>query len=230
MITIHEGITQGSDEWLMLRCGILTASEMKLIMTPTRKPADNDDMRAHLLELLAQRINQYVEPHYVSDDMLRGHEEEVYARMHYENRCAPVREVGFITNDEWGFTLGYSPDGLVGDDGCIECKSRRQKYQLETILSGGVPSNKRLDCSLQIQTGLLVSGRKWCDFISYHGGMPMAVYRVHADPTIHEAIIAASRAFYARMDELMEKYQSIISDPAGRFYPTERIIIQEIQV
>ena len=39
-----------------------------------------------------------------------------------------------MTNDDHGVVIGYSPDGLVGDDGLIECKSRRQKYQIETIL------------------------------------------------------------------------------------------------
>ena len=120
-IVYHHDLEQGSDEWLAARCGILTASEMKLIVSPTLKPASNDKERAHLYELLAQRITGHVEPHYVTDDMLRGHEDEVEARILYAERYAPVESAGFITNGKWGFTLGYSPDGLVGDDGLIEC-------------------------------------------------------------------------------------------------------------
>ena len=56
-----------------------------------------------------------------------------------------------MTNDDHGVVIGYSPDGLVGDDGLIECKSRRQKYQIETILADKcLPStccSARLDCS-----------------------------------------------------------------------------------
>ena len=119
-IKYHTDLIQGSDEWLQARCGLLTASEMKLIVTPTLKIANNDKERSHLYELLAQRITQYVEPHYISDDMLRGHEDEVDARILYNDNYAPVTDMGFITNSKWGFTIGYSPDGLVGDDGLIE--------------------------------------------------------------------------------------------------------------
>src|SRR6185436_16417143 len=111
-ITYHPEIAQGSDEWFELRRGILTASEMKLIITPTRKIADNDKTRAHLYELAAQRISGYVEPHFISDDMLRGQDDEIYAREAYKKHFAPVKEVGFVTNDKWGFVIGYSPDFL----------------------------------------------------------------------------------------------------------------------
>ena len=113
-ITYHHNIVQGSDEWLALRCGLLTASEMKLILTPTLKIASNDKERAHIYELLAQRITGYMEPSYISDDMLRGQEDLFLAAASYSREYAPVQDVGFVTNDEWGFTIGYSPDGLVG--------------------------------------------------------------------------------------------------------------------
>jgi hypothetical protein len=44
----------------------------------------------------------------------------------------------------------------------------------------------------QCQAGLLVSGRKWLDFVSYVGGMPLFVKRVHPVPVWQEAIIAAA--------------------------------------
>ena len=133
-VTYHRDLIQGSDAWHKARCGLITGSEVKLLLTPTLKQANNDKSRAHLWELAAQRISNYVEPSYIGDDMLRGHEEEFYARQLYAEHHAPVEECGFVTNDEWGFTLGCSPDGLVGDDGMIECKSRRQKYQIQTIV------------------------------------------------------------------------------------------------
>lgn len=128
MIKYYHDIEQGSDEWLAVRQGILTASEMRLILTPAMRTASNDKERAHLFELIGQRITGYTEPHYISDDMLRGHEDEVAARIRYAEHFAPVTECGFVTNDDHGVVIGYSPDGLVGDDGLIECKSRRQKY------------------------------------------------------------------------------------------------------
>lgn len=217
-------VIQGTDEWHRLRCGVLTASEIKLILTPTLKVASNDKERAHLFELVAQRITQYVEPHYVNDDMMRGHEDEVVARDLYSMRYAEVEEVGFITNDMLGFRLGYSPDGLVGDNGLIEIKSRRQKYQIETILSDAVPAEHILQC----QAGLLISGRKWLDYISYCGGMPMSVIRVHPDARIQSAIVDAAAAFEDRAGKLMADYRAKLADRADRLTPTERRIDLEI--
>lgn len=219
----HVTLEQGSDEWLAARCGILTASEMKLIVTPTLKAASNDKERAHLYELLAQRITRHVEPHYVSDDMLRGQVDEVEARILYAERYAPVQEMGFVTNDRWGFTLGYSPDGLVGDDGLIECKSRRQKFQVETIISGAMPD----DFAIQAQTGLLVSERSWLDFISYSGGLPMATIRVLPDPEMQAAIVKAAAEFEGRLSEKLMRYRDAIHSKA-RLIPTERRIEQEM--
>lgn len=230
-IKIHTDVLQGSDEWFALRTGILTASEMKMCITPTLKIADNDETRSHMYELLAQRITGCVEPHFMSDDMLRGHEEEVLARDKYaEVNGVEVDEVGFITNDKWGFTIGCSPDGLVGSEGMIECKSRRQKYQLETILSRGMPLNKKINCSLQIQAALMVTERTYCDFVSYHGGMPMWTFRVYNDLAIQEAIIRAAGEFYKRMDEMHADYLRLIADPLLRLTPTEKTERQEIFV
>ena len=223
--TYHYDIYQGTDEWYAARRGILTASEMSLILTPTLKAANNDKTRAHLWELLAQRISGYVEPRYIGDEMIRGHDDELRARKLYAEKFAPVEEVGFVTRDEWGFTIGYSPDGLVGDDGLIEIKSRRQKFQVETILQNAPPA----EYQIQIQTGLKVTSRQWCDFISYHGGLPMVVYRVHPDPKMQEAIVEAAAAFEATIAEKMDAWRERIATDAA-LIPTERVIEQEMYV
>ena len=73
------------------------------------------------------------------------------------NDVSQVDVLGFMIRDDWGYRIGYSPDGLVGDDGLIEVKSRRPKKHLQTILANEVPAEN----IAQIQTGLLVSQRKW---------------------------------------------------------------------
>lgn len=225
-LTFHRELLQGSDEWLAARCGLLTASEMARIITPgTLKPAKNDKASAHLFELLGQRITGHVEPQYISDDMLRGQQDEIEARLLYARHYAPVEEVGFITEDKWGFTIGYSPDGLVGDDGLLECKSRRQKFQVETLASQTVPQ----EYMLQLQTGLLVTGRKWIDFVSYCGGLPMVTIRVYPDTVIMDSIIRAAVAFEERLAEEWAAYR-IGCEGMARLIPTERRIEQEMFV
>ena len=226
-ITYHDDLIQGSEEWHAARCGLLTASEVKLILTPTLKVADNVKTRAHLWELAAQRISRYVEPQYISDAMLRGHEDEVLARALYSERYAPVEECGFVTNDKWGFTLGCSPDGLVGSDGMIECKSRCQKYQVQSIVEEwtGVARIPE-EYWLQVQTGLLVTGRAWCDFVSYSGGLPMMVSRIEADTATQDAIVDAAAKFEARINEVVADFHAAVE---ARGYPaTERRVEEEM--
>lgn len=224
-ITYHDNVEQGSDAWLAMRCGLLTASEMKLILTPTIKVANNDKTRLHAYELAFQRISRFVEPQYISDTMLRGKEDEFYARDEYRKHYAAVAETGFVTNDRWGFTIGYSPDGLVGDDGLIEIKSRAGKYQVQTISRDEVPE----EYWLQVQTGMLVTERDWLDFISYSGGLPMYVKRVEACPDTQAAIVQAATAFEVRVAEIEQEYRaSLATQP--KLIPTERRVDQEMYV
>lgn len=216
MIKFHTDLVQGTQQWHDARRGLLTASEMCRIVTPKLKAADNANTRAHVYEIAAQRISGVVEVGYLGDEMLRGHEDEIDARDLYREKYGEVEDVGFITNDRWGFTIGYSPDGLVGDDGLIEIKSRRQRFQVETIAAHQVPPEH----AIQVQTALLVSERQWIDFISFSAGLPMAVITVAPDPEIHEAIIAAATAFEAKVAEVVEAYSANVKKHG--FHPTER--------
>lgn len=224
-IKVHDDLIQGSDEWVAARRGILTASEMKLILTPTLKLASNDKTRAHVYEIAAQRISEYVEPTFIGDEMLRGQEDEIWARQEYAKHYAPVQEVGFITNSRWGFTIGCSPDFLVGEDGGGEIKSRRQKFQIETIARNVIPD----DFVLQVQTSLLVTERRWWDFISYSGGLPMAVIRAEPIPEYQEAILEASRAFEAKVAEVTMAYRMAMAS-GRRLTPTERRVYEDLRI
>ncbi len=164
--------------------------------------ASNDDSRDLTALLAAERITGWVEETPISDAMWRGIEDEPRAREAYALNYAPVTEVGFITNDTWGPRIGYSPDGLVGDDGLIEIKSRTPKRHVQTVLSGAVPP----EVMPQLQCGLLVSGRSWIDYISFCGGMPLWPKRVWPDRRWFDAIITATRQFEANATEMIRLY------------------------
>ena len=221
-ITYYPELIQGSEEWFAQRCGLITAGSMNLILTPTLKMASNEKERTHLYELVAQRATRYVEPTFVGDDMLRGLEDEVYAKALYAEKYAPITDYGMISNDALGFDMSFSPDGLVGDDGMIECKSRRQKWHVQTIIEGELP----VDYRLQIQTGMMIAERKWCDFISYCAGLPMFVLRVYPDPAVQAIVREAATNFEARVRAGLRMYEQKIVG----LYPTERRVEQEIMV
>jgi hypothetical protein len=127
-----------------------------------------------------------------------------------------------MVRDDWGFRIGYSPDGLVGDDGLVEVKSRRQKTQLATILADEVPTANYA----QLQCGLLVSGRKWVDYISYSGGMPLWVKRVTPDERWFAAIVQAVEGFEEAVAEMLATYEA-----ATEGLPmTERVVEQDMVI
>lgn len=185
---------------------IKTAHDARVLAAATLPPvyrtAKSDTAKVVREVLVAERINGWSEPIRATFDMMRGVLDEPAARKVYAQHFGTVTEVGLIVRDDWGFSIGYSPDGLVGDDGLIEVKSRRARLQLSTVLADEVPAENMA----QIQAGLLVSGRRWCDYVSFSGGMKLWRKRVYPDPDWQGAIIAAVRAFEADAAEMVATY------------------------
>ena len=205
-LTVHTDLIQGSDEWLTARRGIVTASVVgQLVTAKTIRPAVNDYSRALTTLLVSERITGWTEPVYVSDAMMRGSDDEPIARDAYARHMdVDVTVPGFMTLERDGWTLGYSPDGLVGDDGLIEIKSRAPKKHLATILADAAPAENMA----QMQAGLLVSGRAWCDYVSFCGGMPLWTTRVLPDPRWFDAIAEAVATFEATAVEMVATYRA----------------------
>ncbi len=204
-LKVYEELEQGTPEWLAARGGIVTASMIGNLITPTLKVASNDTSRSLVRQLATERITGHPDVVYPNRDMQRGTELEPYARAIYAEHFADVHEVGFMRMDEeWG-SIGFSPDGLVGDDGLIEIKSPRPKNHVATILADKVPAQYMAQC----QTGLLVSGRKWLDFISFSPGARLYVTRVLPDERWATVLTEAAQKAEADIAEVMASYESL---------------------
>lgn len=215
---IFHDVFQGSPEWHALRCGMITSSIVGSLITPTGKIAKNAASRSCLADLLAQRVIGYAGDEFANWDMQRGVEDEPIARALYVERYALVKEAGFVTREVApGIVIGCSPDGLVGDDGGVEIKSRKPKIQIDTILTGAVPSEN----ILQVQTSMLVTQRLWWDYVSYSGGLPLAVIRCRADDQLHAMIIEAVTKAEAAIAEMRAAYEGALTKNNWR--PTERV-------
>jgi putative phage-type endonuclease len=223
-MTLHEfpALEQGSDEWHDARRGIVTASVVGRLITPTLKVASNDYSRGLTAALVSERISGWTEPSYTNADMWRGVTCEPIARDAYSEHHAPAVECGFLRRDEATWTLGYSPDGLVGDDGLLEIKAPRAKGHVATILSDEVPAQHMAQC----QAGLLVTGRKWLDFVSFCGGLPLFVKRVLPDPRWYEVIVAAVEQFETTAAEMVAAYNQATEG----LPPTERVVELEMSL
>jgi hypothetical protein len=206
-LIVYPDMEQRSDEWYEARRGIVTASAVGALLTPTLKVASNDTSRSLTRLLVSERITGRVIPTFTSDAMMRGILDEPLARDLYSETYAPVTESGFMVRElAPGVRLGYSPDGLVGDDGLIEIKSAEPKIHLNRILGAHVDHAHMA----QMQAGLLVSGRDWCDYVSYCGGMPMYKRRVTADPAWAKALNEAVEVFESNVYYMLEAYERAV--------------------
>lgn len=206
---IYDQLEQGSDEWFAVRRGIVTASVVGKLLTPTLRVADNDMSRGLVETLVAERISGFTEPSYMNADMFRGVLHEPFARDRYaEVNNVAVEQVGFMTRDDWGFEIGASPDGLVGDVGGLEVKCPRAKAHIRTIVTDQVPAQYMA----QIQTSLLVSDREWWDYVSFCSGLPLWTKRVFVDPKWQDVIVEAVAAFEKAAELLVSNYRARAAD------------------
>lgn len=199
---------QGTPAWLEARCGIVTASMIGNLITPTLKVANNETSRGIIETLLAERLTGRSESLAQTRDMQRGTLSEPYARDIYaEHYNVDVQEIGFYRRDEPGWRLGYSPDGVVGDDGLIEIKSPRAKGHLRTILADEVTNHQYM---AQCQTGLYVTGRQWIDYVSYSAGLPLYVTRITPDPAWFAAIEETMQATETQLETVTDQYLTAV--------------------
>lgn len=161
-MNIIKSCEQGSSEWLEMRLGKITASRVKDVMSKGRGLAVSKTSESYMMELIAEILTGQSKPFFENDAMRWGTEKEPQARDMYKlkNDFVAVDEVAFIELNDF---VGMSPDGLIGDDGLLEIKCPTTTTQLKRALSDDYSA----DYKAQIQMQLWVSGRKWCDFVSF---------------------------------------------------------------
>jgi exodeoxyribonuclease (lambda-induced) len=138
----------------------------------------------------------------------RGHIMEERARMLYEARTgAFVTESGICISDCESFA--YSSDGLVNDDGLIEIKSPIDSLKIATMLRTGDVS----EYLHQMQTGMWLTGRKWCDFIMFvpdlaNCGKDLYVKRVMRDDEFIDGMVKELVRFQAMIADYKSVFMS----------------------
>ena len=180
-------IEQGTEAWLQLRLGKVTASRVADIMAKT-KTGVSASRGNYLIELALQRVTGNIEPMYTNDAMAWGTATEPQARVDYEVKTGNfVDQIAFVEHPtiEW---FGCSPDGLVGNDGLIEIKCPNSATHWATI-KDRKPPNKYV---IQMQTQMACTNRQWCDFVSFDPRMPersqLFICRVERDQTMIDEI------------------------------------------
>jgi hypothetical protein len=166
-VAVYGGIEQGSEEWLKIRLGKVTASGVADVLAKT-KSGVSASRGNYLIKLAIQRVTGVVEESFTNDAMQWGIDNEAQARVAYEVASGNfVDQIAFVDHPaiQW---FGASPDGLVNDDGLVEIKCPNSATHWSYIKDDG-PPNKYY---IQMQAQMACTGRSWCDFVSFDPRMP----------------------------------------------------------
>lgn len=197
---------QRSEEWFQARLGKVTASRVADVLAKI-KSGESASRRNYKIQLVSERLTGEKQETYINQAMQDGIDREFYARERYVQQHGEVEEVGFIQHPT--LEAGASPDGLVGDDGLIEIKCPLGTTHTETLMTQEVPSKY----VPQIQFQLLVTGRKWCDFVSFNPMFPehlqLFVKRVEADPVYQKELEVEVSKFLDEVNDVINKLKEI---------------------
>ena len=174
---------QGSREWIEARLGVPTASAFNRLVTATGRISAQRER--YIGEMLAEWVTGEPYVDFSTEWTERGKVLEPDARRYYafyRDLDNPVQNIGFALHDSR--MAGCSPDGVIGDDGLIELKCPGAPNHILYLSRGTIPREYRL----QVQGQLWVTGREWCDFMSYHPEFPPLIVRATPDPVYQEAL------------------------------------------
>ena len=212
MSCIHIEAPQGSVQWFEGRYGAITASMFsecrKRLKSGPNKGDFSQAAKDYAFKLAVERLSGQLldDPQFDPWQARRGRELEPEARLAYEDRKGVlVEQTGLALTEDRLF--GASVDGLVDDDGSVEIKCFLAPSKLAPILL-----EKEIgDCMDQIQGGLWITGRQWCDFILYCPALAcvardLTVIRVNRDDnyiaTMVDDLVEANRLVETYMQKI----------------------------
>lgn len=225
MITIAD--EQRTDAWFAARTGKVTASRFRDVLSrnkPTAAQAKagqlgnpSADRIKYMWQLVTERLTGQPVQQPDAPAMRWGREQEPLARDAYiAATLGQVTETGFIAHPT--LPCGASPDALVADisdpDGAfglveIKCPWSSQVH-LETWLNG-MPE----DHMAQVQGQMWLTGREWCDFISFDPRMPadlqLYTQRIKGDPAFQARLEREIIAFSQEVDDIVAKLRAKVS-------------------
>ncbi len=168
---------QKEEQWKIDKLGCISASRFSDILV---KPRKKDEPLSKTAETyLREKITELLtgESRELSSEALSwGTDTEQQAREEYElANFVETTQVGFIKSDEFKRT-GCSPDSLIGEDGGLEIKCPFNSINHINYLEGeAIPKAYYA----QIQGNLMITKRKWWDFVSFDPRIKDERFRMH---------------------------------------------------
>jgi putative phage-type endonuclease len=196
---------QKSGDWLRARAGRVTASQMSKVIAKLKNGGEAAPRFNYRWQIVAELLTGAVHESYVSPEMEWGTETEALARAAYEiEHDCDIEQVGLVLHPE-NERMGASPDGLIGDKGCIEIKCPKSATHLQYLYAKVCPE----EYIPQVQWVMACTERAWCDFVSFDPRVPkklqMLTVRVPRDEAYIQCLYLEAQQFLAEVDAVIEQ-------------------------
>jgi len=225
-------IQQQTPEWLSLRVGKITGSRVKDVMSRLKTGAPGADRKRYLMEIVCERLTGLASDHYVTDAMLWGSEQEMYARAAYEMRTGrDPKKCGMAIHPEIA-CFSSSPDGLVEDDGVglWEAKCPTTIKYVEWALAGVVPDEHKD----QLYSEMACWEMDWVDFCAFDPRLIpryelFLPARFHRDDKRIAEIEGAVREFDAEANDIIARLDALWPE-SGAPAPLKEKLRQSVEM
>lgn len=200
---------QRSPEWYQTRLGQLGASQISKAIAKGRAGQESSTRRNLMAELVAMRLTGVTPEGFTSAAIQWGIDHEMEARVAYEIASGNlVDQEGWIPHPSIAWT-GCSPDGLIDANGLVEIKCPNTATHIDYLLAGDPPAEYQLQMLWQME----VTGRGWCDFVSYDPrlgeSLQLFVVRYYRDDMRLDEIRPEVIKFLNDTDQMVSKLRTI---------------------
>lgn len=205
--------TQGSTEWMLERAGVVTASEVDALVSPTFEVRKGEGPKTYLYKKASERLLGYIaeDVNGSSFAMQNGQLLEKVAIPWYDFKYGvEIRRVGFVKSDDG--KIGCSPDGLIGDKCGIEIKCPGAPKHLRYLLDHRVPP----EYVVQVQFSMFVTGFPEWVFVSYHPHLPPFVVHAIRAPEAMTAFEQALADFIPKLDDAEDRVRKMLAIQMGQ--------------
>ena len=169
-----------TDNLTLFLCGKCRNEGFGLLSARTAK-GYSEKREHHINDLIFERLSGKMLLPYISEKQAECNALKAQALATYnQNKAHPAVEVGFIDHPD--YMVVSQPDGLVGDDGGVIIRTHLiPRHHISFLKNPVVP-----DDTLKIIWGFFwVTGREWCDYVSYCPDLPdelqISTVRVYVD-------------------------------------------------
>jgi hypothetical protein len=212
-------VKQGTPEWVDARLGIVTASELDALISPTWKIRAGEGPKTYLFRKLAEAWLCKPVVSFGSYVTEQGNILEPEARPWFElaTDCEVSTKEGFIVHED--NRCGCSPDGIIWDraedpkrtgfNEGLEIKCPQETNAVRYAIDGVLPA----DYELQVHGSLYVTGFQRWHFLSYHRRLPKLHLVIERDEQKCAVIKDALQWFYERFDSEWDKLNKLADEP-----------------